>query len=65
MPDCLKLWDVATKTKLNYKKFHGFSSQANYAERPLLVGEVSANFLRVQGVAWSAQWIPTSIFSVF
>jgi hypothetical protein len=30
-------------------------------ERPPLVGEVSANFLRVEGVAWSAQRIPTAI----
>jgi hypothetical protein len=26
-------------------------------ERPPLVGEVSANFLRIEGVAWSAQRI--------
>jgi hypothetical protein len=30
-------------------------------ERPPLVGEVSANFLRIEGVAWSAQRIPTVI----
>jgi hypothetical protein len=29
-------------------------------ERPPLVGEVSANLLRVEGVAWSAQRIPTA-----
>jgi hypothetical protein len=30
------------------------------------VGEVSANFLRIEGVAWSAQRIPTAVnFSVF
>jgi hypothetical protein len=34
-------------------------------ERPLHVGEVSANFfLRIEGVAWPAQGIPTAIFSV-
>jgi hypothetical protein len=27
-------------------------------ELPLLVGEVSANFLRIERVAWSARWIP-------
>jgi hypothetical protein len=27
-------------------------------ERPPLVGEVSANFLRIESVAWSAQRIP-------
>jgi hypothetical protein len=30
-------------------------------ERPSLVGEVSANFLRIEGVAWSAQQIPTVV----
>jgi hypothetical protein len=30
-------------------------------ERPPLVGEVSANFLRVEGVAWSVQRIPTAV----
>jgi hypothetical protein len=30
-------------------------------ERPPLVGEVSANLLPVEGVAWSAQRIPTAV----
>jgi hypothetical protein len=30
-------------------------------ERPPLVGEVSANFLRIEGVTWSTQWIPTAV----
>jgi hypothetical protein len=30
-------------------------------ERPPLVGEVSANFLRKEGVAWSARRIPTAV----
>jgi hypothetical protein len=30
-------------------------------ERPPLVGEVSANFLRIEGVAWSAQRMPTAV----
>jgi hypothetical protein len=30
-------------------------------EWPPLVGEVSANFLRVEGFAWSAQRIPTAV----
>jgi hypothetical protein len=34
-------------------------------ERPPLVGEVSANFYGQRGVAWSAQRIPTAVFSVF
>jgi hypothetical protein len=33
-------------------------------ERPLLVGEVSANFLRI-GVTWSEQRISTAVISVF
>jgi hypothetical protein len=35
-------------------------------ERPPNVGEVSANFLRIGAVAWSAQRIiPIAVFSVF
>jgi hypothetical protein len=34
-------------------------------ERPPLVGEVSANFLRIEDVACSAQRIPSAVFSVF
>jgi hypothetical protein len=35
-------------------------------ERSLLVSEVGANFfLQIEGFAWSAQRIPTAIFSVF
>jgi hypothetical protein len=34
-------------------------------ERPPLVGEVSANFCRIEGVVWPAQRIPTAIFSYF
>jgi hypothetical protein len=30
-------------------------------ERPPLVAEVSANFLRTEGVVWSAQRIPTAV----
>jgi hypothetical protein len=30
-------------------------------ERPPPVGEVSANFLRIEGVAWSEQRIPTTV----
>jgi hypothetical protein len=38
-----------------------FSPQANYTERPPLVDEVCANFLRLDGIAWSAQRIPTAV----
>jgi predicted membrane-bound dolichyl-phosphate-mannose-protein mannosyltransferase len=34
-------------------------------ERPPLVGEVIANFLRIEGAKWSAWRIPTAVFSVF
>jgi hypothetical protein len=57
------------------KCYDGFSSHQNsvvllrkrtiLTERPPLVGEVSANLLRIEGVAWSAQRIPTAVFSVF
>jgi hypothetical protein len=30
-------------------------------ERPPFVGEVSVNFLRIEGFAWSAQRIPTVV----
>jgi hypothetical protein len=34
-------------------------------ERPPIVGEVIANFLRIEGATWSAWRIPTAVFSVF
>jgi hypothetical protein len=34
-------------------------------ERPPLVGEVRANFLRIKGATWSAWRIPTAVISVF
>jgi hypothetical protein len=34
-------------------------------EQPPLVGEVIANFLRIEGAKWAAWWIPTAVFSVF
>jgi hypothetical protein len=34
-------------------------------ERPPLVGEVGANFLRIEGATWSTQRISTALFSVF
>jgi hypothetical protein len=38
------------------------SPQANYTDRAAaLVSEVSANFLRIEGVAWSAQRIPAAV----
>jgi hypothetical protein len=34
-------------------------------ERKQLVGDVMANFYGIEGVAWSAQRIPTAVFSAF
>jgi hypothetical protein len=34
-------------------------------ERPPIVGEVSANFLRVEDATWSALRIPTFVISAF
>jgi hypothetical protein len=34
-------------------------------ERPPFVGEASTNLLRIEGVAWLAQRIPTAVFSAF
>jgi hypothetical protein len=47
--------------KLKKTKLRGFSPQANYTDRLPLVGEVSANFLRIESVAWSSQRIPTAV----
>jgi CRISPR/Cas system-associated protein Csm6 len=37
------------------------SKRATTTERPPLVGEVIANFLRTEGVAWSVQQITTAV----
>jgi hypothetical protein len=34
-------------------------------ERPPLIGEAIANFLRIEGATWSAWRFPTAVFSVF
>jgi hypothetical protein len=48
------------------KKTVAFSPQANNTDRVnAAVSEVSANFLRIEGVAWSAQRIPPAANSVF
>jgi hypothetical protein len=41
-------WDVKTKLKTKLNSV-AFSPQANYTERPPLVGEVSANFSANRG----------------
>jgi hypothetical protein len=50
------------RTKLNFVAL--VREQTIPTERPPLVGEVSANFLRIEGVAWSAQRIPTAVISI-
>jgi hypothetical protein len=43
-------------------KLRSLSPQTNIpTERPLLVGEVSANFCKVESVGWSAQQIPMAV----
>jgi hypothetical protein len=43
----------------NIKKLRGFGPLANYADRATAAcWRSSANFLRIEGVAWSAQRIP-------
>jgi hypothetical protein len=48
---------IIRKTK---SKLRGFSPPIP-TERPPLVGEVNANILRIEGVAWSAQRILTVV----
>jgi hypothetical protein len=47
-------------------KLRDLSPRANYTDRATaLVGEVSTNFLRIEGAAWSARRIPTAVISIF
>jgi hypothetical protein len=51
-------------------RFHKTNSVAWVRERTMLTehslyGEISANFLRIEGVMGSAWWIPTAVFSAF
>jgi hypothetical protein len=53
---------------LRYEQTHSVAlvrKRTKRTERPPLVCEVSANFCGLRGVAWSAQWIPTAVFSDF
>jgi hypothetical protein len=65
------LQSISRKKRTQYTKMRGEKNsvalvreQSVPTERPSLVGEVCANFLWI-GVAWSAQQIPTAIFSDF
>jgi hypothetical protein len=47
-------------------KLRGLSPQANYTDRVTAAGLTSEfELLRIEGVAWSAQRIPTAVFSAF
>jgi hypothetical protein len=56
-------YEFEIELKLNYVAL--VRKRTIPTERPPLVGEVSANFLRIQGVAWSAQRILPAVNSVF
>jgi hypothetical protein len=44
------------------RKLRGFGPRANYADRATAASwRSSADFLRIEGVAWSAQRIPTVV----
>jgi hypothetical protein len=58
--------DISRYKKQKTKNYVAFSPQANYTDRATTaVDEVSANFLRVDGVALSEQRIPTAVTLVF
>jgi hypothetical protein len=57
---------IITTINTNLKKQKTVASvrkQTIPTDRPPLVGEVSANFLRREGATWSAGRIPTAVFS--
>jgi hypothetical protein len=56
--------EISVKDNFNLKKLNSVALVRKLTiptERPPLVGEVSANPLRVEGVTWSAQRIPTAV----
>jgi hypothetical protein len=56
---------LTSKLNLKLKSVALVRERTIPTERPPLVSEVSANILRIEGVAWSAQRIPTAVFSAF
>jgi hypothetical protein len=52
---------TASKISFKLRPWPLVHKRAIPTERPPLVGEFSVNFLRVEGVAWSAQRIPTAV----
>jgi hypothetical protein len=62
-------WYQVTARRTDYLHVHtlrGFGPLANYADRATAASwRSTTNFLRIEGVAWSAQLIPPVVFSVF
>jgi hypothetical protein len=80
LPRTSRLWDLRRTSGIYVyvsiicKLFYNFYNKNSVAsvlkrsiptERPPLVNEVSANFLRIEGTTWSAWRIPTPVFSAF
>jgi hypothetical protein len=58
------LTEMSTRNVQN--KLRGLSPQANYTDRATAACRRSYyQLLRIEGVTWSAQRIPTAVFSVF
>jgi hypothetical protein len=55
--------NINTKTKLNSVAL--VYGRTIATEQRSLVGEVNAQLLRIEGVAWWAQRVPTAVFSTF
>jgi hypothetical protein len=62
LQNLLNIMSIYNKTKLN--SIVWARDRTIPTKRPPLVGEVIANFLRIEGATWSAWWIPTALFSV-
>jgi hypothetical protein len=58
-------WKYYPKTKKKKNSVALARKRTMPTERPPLVGEVSANFRDIEGVAWSKQRIPTAVDLAF
>jgi hypothetical protein len=65
LPCCVFPFSILTRHLAGYYSVVLVRKRTIPTERPPHVGEVSANFLQIESVAWSAQRIPTAVFSVF
>jgi hypothetical protein len=62
---CFLLYNEQT-TNTNKNKLRGLSPKANYTDRVTAACQrIDLQLLRIEGVVWSAQRIPTAVFSVF